>query len=124
VIGQSNITDTLRQSKELGRSGSDRPWYQRPLWRGAVLASIWCAVVIILNIGPEWQLVRTYFHQLTTSQDPQAMIQALSSSKPPSANVFTILLGLFQVVLRPLLGISFVVLYFGARNESGVTPPS
>jgi GYF domain 2 len=124
VIGQSNITDTLRQSKELGRSGSDRSWYQRPLWRGAVLASIWCAVVIILNIGPEWQLVRTYFHQLTTSQDPQAMIQALSSSKPPSANVFTILLGLFQVVLRPLLGISFVVLYFDARNESGVTPPS
>jgi hypothetical protein len=124
VIDQSNIADTLRQSKELGRSGHDRPWYQRPLWRGAVLASAWCAIVIILNIGPEWQLVRTYFHQLTTSQDPQTMIQALSSSKPPSTNVFTVLLGLLQVVLRPLVGISFVVLFFSARIENNKTSAS
>lgn len=124
VIDRANITDTLRQSKELGHSGRNRPWYLRPLWRGAVLASLWCVIVIVLNIGPEWQLVRSYFHQLTISQDPQAMLQALSSSKPPSANVFTIPLGLLQIVLRPLLGISFVVLYFEARLEPNKTQVS
>lgn len=118
VIDRSNIADTLRRSKELGRSGSDRRWYQRPLWRGAVLASLWCAFVIVLNIGPEWQLVRTYFHQLTISQDPQAMLQALSSSKPESANFLTVTFGLLQIVLRPLLGVSFVVLYFDARTKN------
>jgi hypothetical protein len=121
VIERSNIADTLRQSKELGRSGGDRPWYQRPLWRGAVLVSLWCAVVIVLNIDPEWQLLRAYWHQLTISQDPQAMLQALSSAKAQSANVLTIPLGLLQIVLRPLLGISFVVLYFDARIESNKT---
>lgn len=124
VLEQSNIADTLRRSKELGRSGRDRPWYQRPLWRGAVLASLWCAVVIVLNIELEWQLVRSYFHQLTISQDPQAMLQALSSSKPQTPSFVTIALGLLQIVLRPILGISFVVLYFDSRIEDGKTPVS
>ena len=118
VIEGSNIANTLRQSKELGRSGQDRPWYQRPLWRGAVLASLWCIVVMILNIGPEWQLLKAYYHQLSISQDPQAMFQALSDAKPPGGTAFTLLLGILQVVLRPLLGISFVVLYFDARIEN------
>ena len=117
VIAGADIAGALRESKELARSGRDYAWYQRPLWRGAVLASLWCALVIALNIGPEWQTVQSYFHQLTTSQDPQAMIQALSSSKPHSANLFSFLLSFLQIVLRPLLGISFVVLYFDAKAK-------
>jgi hypothetical protein len=119
VIARLNINDTLRQSKDLGRSGNDRPWYQRPLWRGAVLASLWCTIVILLNIEPLWQLVRTYFHQLTISQDPQALMQALSSVKSQSPMFLTVLLGLLQIVLRPLLGISFVILYFDSKTQSG-----
>lgn len=121
VLEPSNVSDTVRQSKELGRSGSDRPWHQRPLWRGAVLASLWCAMVMVLNIEFEWQMVRAYFHQLTISQDPQAMLQALSSAKPQSPSFLTIALGILQIVLRPILGISFVVLYFNSRIEEGKT---
>lgn len=121
VLEPSNIADTLRQSKELARSGRDRPWHQRPFWRGAALASLWFAVVIGLNIEFEWQMVRIYFQQLTASQDPQAMLQALSSAKPQSPSFVTVALGLLQIVLRPLLGISFVVLYFDARIEGGKT---
>jgi hypothetical protein len=124
VLEQSNISDTVRQSKELGRSGRDRPWFQRPLWRGAVLASLWCAMVMVLNIEFEWQMLRTYFQQLTISQDPQAMLQALSSAKPQSPSFLTIALGLLQIVLRPILGISFVVLYFNSRTEEGRTQVS
>jgi len=116
VIDQSNIADTLRQSKELGRSGRDLPWYQRPLWRGAVLASLWFAIVIVLNIELVWQIVQSYIHQLMISQDPQEMLQGLSSSKPPSPSSLTVALGILQIVLRPILGISFVVLYFDSKN--------
>jgi hypothetical protein len=124
VLEQSNISETVRQSKELGRRGRDLPWFQRPLWRGAVLASLWCAMVMVLNIEFEWQMVRTYFQQLTISQDPQAMLQALSSAKPQSPSFLTIALGLLQIVLRPILGISFVVLYFNSRMEDGRTQVS
>jgi hypothetical protein len=119
VIEGSGINETLRQSKELARSGQDRPWYSRPLWRGAVLASLWCVLVLIVSIGPEWGTVRSYFHELTTQPDPQAMFQALSNLKPHSAGLLNTSLGLLQIVLRPLLGISFVVLYFDAKARSG-----
>ena len=116
VIAGSDIGGTLRQSKELGRSGQDRPWYSRPLWRGAVLASLWCALVILFNIGPLSEMFQTYFHQLEISQDPQSMLQALSSSKSQSPSYLTVTLGLLQIMLRPILGISFVVLYFDSKN--------
>lgn len=116
VIARSNMSDTLRQSKELGRSGQDGPWYQRPLWRGAVLASLWCALVILFNIGPLSEMFQIYFQQLAIPQDPQAMLQALSSSKSQSPTFLTVALGFLQLVLRPLLGISFVVLYFDSKN--------
>jgi hypothetical protein len=49
------------------------------------------------------------------------MLQALSSAKPQSPSFVTVALGLLQIVLRPLLGIAFVVLYFDARIEGGKT---
>jgi hypothetical protein len=124
VLAGSGVAETLRQSKELGRSGHDLAWYQRPLWRGAVLASLWGAFVLVLNLGAEWQTIQSYFHQFATAQDPQTVVQALSKMKPRAASAFSIPLGLLQIVLRPLLGISFVVLYFDARgkNEKAHTP--
>jgi hypothetical protein len=123
VIAGSDINQSLRQSKELGRSGQERPWYSRPLWRGAVLASLWCAVVLLVNIDAEWQLLQTYFHQLSIQADPQAMMQALSNAKPQTGGAFNFALALLQIVLRPLLGISFVVLYYESNGPSFVARP-
>src|SRR5204863_4719940 len=96
----------------LGRSGRERPWYSRPLWRGAVLASLWCTVVLLLNIQTVWQFLQVYFHQLAINADPQAMVQVLSNAKPQSGGVLNFALGLLQIILLPLLGIAVVVLYF------------
>jgi hypothetical protein len=123
VITGSDINQSLRQSKELGRSGQERPWYSRPLWRGAVLASLWCAVVILVNIDAEWQLLQTYFHQLSIQADPQAMMQALSNAKPQTGGAVNFALALLQIVLRPLLGISFVVLYYESNGPGFTAPP-
>lgn len=105
----------------LARSGKELPWYSRPLWRGAVLASLWCLVVILVNIDPIWQMLQVYFHQLAIDADPQAMVQALSNAKPHTGGALNYTLGLLQIVLRPLLGISFVVLYFESNGPSFVT---
>jgi hypothetical protein len=121
VIAQSDINHSLRQSRELARSGQERPWYSRPLWRGAVLASLWCVVVLLVNIDAEWQLLQTYFHQVATQTDPQAMVKALSDAKPHTGGMVNFGLALLQIVLRPLLGISFVVLYFESNGPSFAT---
>src|SRR5204863_5156207 len=50
VLADADPGNALRQSKELARSGRDLPWSQRPLWRGVLIASIWFAFVLVLQI--------------------------------------------------------------------------
>ena len=117
VLEDSDAGTALRQSKELARSGGDLPWYQRPMWRGALIASLWCAFLIALYIGPEWSFIRQYFHLAMTSADPQAILQTLrESAKAQGFDLTSFCLSLLQALLRPLLGIAFVLLYFDSRS--------
>jgi hypothetical protein len=116
VLEDSDVPTALRQSKELARSGRQLPWYQRPMWRGVFIASLWCALVLALNIGPQWPMIRQYFHQMMTSTDPQAILESLrASSHPQGVNVIGLCLGLLQAMLRPLVGIAFVLLYLESK---------
>ena len=116
VLEDSDAGTALRQSKELARSGADLPWYQRPMWRGVFIASLWCAFLIALYIGPEWSFIRQYFHLAMTSADPQAILQTLrESAKAQGFDITSFSLGLLQTLLRPLVGIAFVLLYFDSR---------
>jgi len=118
VLAGSDAASALRQSKKLARRGRDLPWFRRPLWRGIFLFSIWSAFVLAITIGPEWSAIRHYFHELTTSQDPQALLQSLTTNyKPQAFNLASFLLGLLQALLRPLLGIAFVLLYFDSKAD-------
>jgi hypothetical protein len=119
VIAGLDINSSLRGSRELARSGRDLPWYSRPLWRGAVLASIWCAFALVVWLVSEWQTVQLYFEQILTQQDPQVLLQTLSAASAKSPRPLGVALGLLQIILRPWLGISFVVLYFDAKARLG-----
>jgi hypothetical protein len=116
VLERSDAGNTLRQSKELARSRRDLPWFRRPMWRGIFIASIWFAFVFAINLGSEWHSIQHYFHELTTSQDPQALIQGLTATSTTQGfNLLGFVLGLAQTLLRPLLGIAFVLLYFDSK---------
>jgi GYF domain 2 len=117
VLEGSDVANALRQSKELARSGRNISWYRRPLWRAVLLVTIWFSVVLALNIGPAWPSVRQYFHAVTTTQNPEAMMEAVQNiSKTQGVSVLGFGLSLLQSLLRPLLGIAFVLLYFDARS--------
>ena len=119
VLEDSDVATALRKSKELARSGRQLPWYQRPMWRGVFIASLWCAFILALNLGPEWQLMRQYFHQIMTSTDPQTMLETLrAGSQSQGFHIAGFALGLLQTLLRPLVGIAFVVLYFENKTSS------
>jgi len=121
VLADADPANALRQSKELARSGHDLPWFERPLWRGVLIASIWFAVVLVLQIGAEWNIIQQYFHELSTTQDPRALLQKLAESQ--RARGFDLLsfgLNVMQQILRPLVGIAFVVLYFESQAASGI----
>ncbi len=119
VLEDADIVGSLRRSRELARSRRDLPWWSRPLWRGAVISSLWCLFATLLSIGPEWSALTTYYHILMTTQDPQAMMEAMSAAaKPGPLAIWALGLGVLQTVLRPLLGIAFVLLYLDLKKSA------
>jgi hypothetical protein len=118
VLENAEFIDSLRESRNLARSGRDLPWFQRPLWRGAFIVSIWFAFVMAISLGSEWPMLQTYFHELTTTQDPQALLQQLSQAQQARGfDAVSFSLHIFQGILQPMLGIAFVVLYLDSKLE-------
>ena len=126
VLENANVNEALRESRRLARSGRDLPWYQRPLWRGALIVSIWIAFALAIavvamwpRLAAEWPLVRDSFSQLGVAQDPQVVLQKMMASLPKNQTASFSELGLtvLQRILQPLLGIAFVVLYLDSRQE-------
>jgi hypothetical protein len=121
VLEKAGFIDSLRESRGLARSGRDLPWFQRPLWRGAFIASIWFAVVLAITLGAQWGTLQQYFNQLMTTQDPQALLQQMTEAQKGSGfNIAAFALSVVGKVLQPLVGIAFVVLYLDSKLE----PPS
>jgi len=126
VLENANVNEALRESRRLARSGRDLAWYQRPLWRGALIVSIWIAFALAIavvamwpRLAAEWPLVRDSFSQLGVAQDPQVVLQKMMASLPKNQTASFSELGLtvLQRILQPLLGIAFVVLYLDSRRE-------
>ena len=118
VLENAGFIESLRESRDLARSGRDLPWFQRPLWRGALIASIWFAVVLAITLGAQWGTLHEYLNQLLTTQDPQALLQQITEAQKASGfNIPAFALGIVERILQPLVGIAFVVLYLDSKQE-------
>ena len=118
VLENAGFIDSLRESRDLARSGRDLPWFQRPLWRGAFIASIWFAVVLAITLGAQWGTLHQYLNQLMTTQDPQALLQQMTEAQKASGfNIAAFALSVVEKILQPLVGIAFVVLYLDSKLE-------
>jgi uncharacterized protein DUF4339 len=118
VLENAEFIDSLRESRDLARSGQDLPWFQRPLWRGAFVASIWFAFVLAVTLGPQWGTVEHYFNELLKTQDPQALVQQMTEAQQAAAfDIPGFALGVLEKILQPLLGIAFVLLYLDSRID-------
>ena len=118
VLENAGFIDSLRESRDLARSGRDLSWFQRPLWRGAFISSIWFAVVLAITLGAQWGTLHQYLNQLMTTQDPQALLQQMTEAQKASGfNIAAFALSVVEKVLQPLVGIAFVVLYLDSKLE-------
>ena len=118
VLENTGFIDSLRESRELARSGRDLPWFQRPMWRGAFIASIWFAFVLAVTLGAQWGMLQHYFNQLLTTQDPQVLLQQMAEAQQSTGfDIAAFALGVVQKILQPLLGIAFVVVYLDSTLQ-------
>ena len=118
VLENAGFIESLRESRDLARSGRDLPWFQRPLWHAAFIASIWFAVVLAITLGAQWGTLHQYLNQVMTTQDPQALLQQMTEAQKASGfNIAAFALSVVEKVLQPLVGIAFVVIYLDSKRE-------
>jgi hypothetical protein len=118
VLEKAGFIDSLRESRDLARSGRDLPWFQWPLWRGAFIASIWFAIVLAITLTAQWGTLQQYFNQLMTTQDPQALLQQMTEAQQASGfNISAFALSVVEKILQPLVGIAFVILYLDSKLD-------
>jgi hypothetical protein len=119
VLENAGFIDSLRESRNLARSGRDLPWFQRPMWRAVFISSIWFALVLAITLGPQWATLQHYFNQLATTQDPQTLLKQLTEAQQAHGfDIYSFALGILEKILQPLLGIAFVVLYLASKIHS------
>jgi hypothetical protein len=118
VLENAGVVDSLRESRNLAHSGRELPWFQRPMWRGVLIASLWFAFVVAIALTSQWTTLQDYFNELMTTQDPQALVQKLTEAQQARGfDVLGFALSLLQKILQPLIGIAFVILYIDSRRE-------
>jgi hypothetical protein len=116
VLENAGFVESLRDSRSLARSGRDLRWFQRPLWRGVLISSLWFAFVAALTLASQWTTLHHYLGQLLTTQDPQALLRQLAEAQQARGfDLSAVALNVLQRILQPLLGIAFVVLYLDSK---------
>jgi hypothetical protein len=118
ILENAGVIDSLRESRNLARSGRELPWFQRPLWRGVFIASLWFAFVLGVALVSQWTTLQHSFNELMTTQDPQALLQKLTEAQQARGfDVLSFALSILQRILQPLIGIAFVLIYVDGRTE-------
>jgi uncharacterized protein DUF4339 len=117
VLERCDGLEALRESKALARSRRSEPWFSRPLARGAILASIWLLVLLAVSSSAEMPFVLMQLPNVTNIEDIGALWKTLSAAHAPDALTIagSAVSTLVNALLRPLLGISFILLYFDTK---------
>jgi hypothetical protein len=125
ALGGPDALGALRESKDLARGGTNRPRSQRPLYRGAMIASLWLLVIIILNAGIELPVVLFRMRGVTTPEQAMTMLQTMATTNSLDfvSGLTTFLSGLLHAALRGWLAAIFVVLYFDTKRAA-LPPPN
>ena len=76
VLESAGFIDSLRESRDLARSGRDVPWFQRPMWRGAFIASIWFALVLAITLAAQWGTLQHLFQSIADDTGPAGAVAA------------------------------------------------
>lgn len=111
----------VRESKELARCLPDAPKLERPLYRGALVASVWLIFLLFALIAVQFPFTAARLRGVDNPEQAIALMQSLSQAKTPDALMIAsdIASGVMNLILRPLLAASFIVLYYDAKARLG-----
>ena len=111
----------LRESKQLARGASDASRMDRPLYRGAIVASVWLLLALLLTIGLQLPFTLARFIGVDNPEQAMALMQNISQAKTPDTLMIVsdVVTAVLNLMLRPVLAAVFVVLYCDAKARTG-----
>lgn len=117
TFNDSGALLALRESRELARCLPEAPRLERPLYRGATVAAIWLIVLLIVLIGVQMPFTLIRLSGAESPEQAMALVQSLSQAKTPDALMIAsdVVSALVNLLFRPLLAASFIVLYYDAK---------
>jgi hypothetical protein len=121
ALGTQPPLAALRESKELARCVPEAPRLERPLYRGAIVASVWLLVLFVLTFGLQLPFMLVRFMGIDNPEEALALAQKMAQSQTPDALMVTadVAAAVVNLLLRPVLAAAFVVLYYDAKARSG-----
>ena len=117
TLGGLDGVEALRDSRDLARSRPDAPSLERPMYRGALLASLWLLILLVTSAAVELPFLFARIWGITSVEQATAIMQNLLNAPAPDALTIAtyVCSSLAHALLRPLLAITFVLLYFDAK---------
>lgn len=121
ALGANPPPAALRESKELARSVPEAPRLERPLYRGAITASLWLLLLLVLSFGVQVPFMLARFIGVENPEQAMALMQKMAQSQTQDALMIAadIVTAAMNLLLRPLLAAAFLVLYYDAKARSG-----
>lgn len=117
AFGEEGALLALRESKELARCAPEAPRLERPLYRGVIMVLAWVVLLLFVLMAVQFPLMLVRLSGVENPQQAAALMENLSQAKTPDALMIAsdVLAALVNLILRPLLAISFLVLYYDAK---------
>jgi hypothetical protein len=121
AFGDGSPLLALRESRDLARCAPELPRVERPLYRGPIVASIWVLFLLFAVIAIQVPFTFLRLRGVDNPEQALAVMQSLSQAKTPDALMIVsdIASAVMNLVLRPLLAASFIVLYYDAKARRG-----
>ncbi len=111
----------LQESKDLARSIPEAPPMERPLYRGAILASFWFLLFLALTFGANVIVLMTRFAGIEDPEKVMELARTMAQAPTPDGLLLAVSIAaaVISLLLQPLLAIAFVVLFYDAKARSG-----
>jgi hypothetical protein len=121
AFGKEGAFVALRESKDVARCLPDAPRLERPLYRGVIVASLWLALLIVVLIAVQFPFTLIRLGGAQSPEQAMAALKALSDAKTPDALMIAsdITSAVVNLLFRPLLAASFIILYYDALARRG-----
>jgi hypothetical protein len=121
AFGEGSALLALKESKELARCAPNAPRLDRPLYRGVLVASAWLLLLLFLLVSVQFPFTLIRLSGTESPEQAMALMQSLSQAKTPDALMIAsdVASALMNLILRPLLAASFIVVYYDAKARRG-----